>query len=118
MKKVTYLFTITLCVLSTHLFSQGKQDEIIAVWDAGETQVEIYKADEKYIGNPINSEGERIQQIELLNLEYQNGKWVGKIYSKRRNRTLDVECQVEGDKLLLEVNAGRFSRDIEWSRVN
>lgn len=53
MKNIIHLFTVTLCVISTHLFAQKKQDETIAVWDAGERKVEIYKADERYIGNPI-----------------------------------------------------------------
>ena len=118
MKNIILLFTITLCVISTHLFAQDKQDEIIAVWDTGEKKVEIYEVDKRYIGNPINPEGERNPEIEVLNLQYKEGKWVGKIYSQRRGRLLDVECQVEGDKLLLEVNARFISADLEWARVN
>ena len=117
MKNIIYLFTITLCVISTHLSAKDKEDEIIAVWDTGETKVEIYKVDERYIGNPINPEGERNAEIEVLNLKYKEGKWVGKIYSERRGRLLDVECQLEGDKLLLEVTARFISLDLEWTRV-
>ena len=118
MKTYSTLFATVLCVISTHLFAQDRQDEIIAIWETREARVEIYKADERYIGNPVNPAGERNQQIEVLNLEYREGKWVGKIYSKRTDRTLDVVCKVKGDKLLLEVNAGRMSRDLEWTRVN
>ncbi|TRX54883.1 hypothetical protein FNH22_19200 [Fulvivirga sp. M361] len=117
MRIINHLFAITLWVLSTHLFAQDKQDEIIAVWDTGERKVEIYKVDERYIGNPINSEGERNQEIEVLNLQYKEGKWVGKIYSKKRGRLLNVACQVEGDKLLLEVTARFISADLEWTRT-
>jgi hypothetical protein len=117
MKNFSHLFTITFCVISAHLFAQDKQDQIIATWQTREAHVEIYKVDERFIGNPINSEGERNQQIELLNLEYENGKWVGNIFSQKRNRSLDVVCEIEGDKLLLEVSAGRISRDLEWTRV-
>lgn len=115
--KNNLLITILLLVTSTHLFAQDKQDEIVAVWDAGEAKVEIYKVDEKYIGNPINSEGERNQQIEVLNLEYKNGKWIGKLYSKRRNRMLDVVCEVKQDKLHLEINTRLATRVLEWSQV-
>jgi hypothetical protein len=118
MKNISHLFTITFCVISAHLFAQDKQDQIIATWQTREAHVEIYKVDERFIGNPINSEGERNQQIELLNLEYENGKWIGKIYSKGRDRTWDVVCEIKGDKLLLAVDAGRMSRDLEWTRVN
>jgi hypothetical protein len=117
MRNIIYLFTITLCVISTHLFAQDKQNEIIAIWDTREAQVEIYKVDDRYIGNPINPEGERNSEIEILNLEYENGKWVGNIFSQKRNRSLDVVCEIEGDKLLLEVSAGRISRDLKWTRV-
>lgn len=118
---MNYFITIAFFVLSTNLFAQDKQDqqdEIVAVWiTADETKVEIYKEGNVYLGNPINSEGERNMEIEVLNLEYKEGKWVGKIYSKKRGRLLDVECQVESDKLLLEVTARFISADLEWSRA-
>lgn len=117
MRNIIHLITITLFVLSNNLFAQDKQDEIVAVWDTGETKVEIYKAGNTYLGNPINSDGKRNTEIEVLNLEYKEDKWVGKIYSKKRGRLLDVECLVEGDKLLLEVNARFITADLEWSQV-
>lgn len=118
MRIINFLFAITLCVISTKLFAQDKQDEIIAVWDTGEHKVEIYKVDESFIGNPINPEGERNQEFEILNLKYKKGEWVGVIYSKKRNKSLDVVCLVKEDKLLLEVKARYISRDLAWTRVN
>lgn len=117
MIKIISSTIITLCILSSISFAQDKQDDIVAVWDAGETKVEIYKVDEKYIGNPINTEGERNSEIEILNLEYKKGKWVGKIYSKRRNKLFDAECEVEGDVLFVKVDAGLRTRKFEWSKV-
>lgn len=117
MRIMSHLFTISLYVISIPLFAQDKQDEIIAVWETDESKVEIYKVDERYIGNPINSEGERNDEIEVLNLQYKEGKWVGKIYSKRRGRLLDVECELEEDKLLLEVTARFVSVGLEWTKA-
>lgn len=121
MRNMNHLITIAFFVLSINLFAQDKQDqqdEIVAVWiTADETKVEIYKEGTIYLGNPINSKGERNTEIEVLNMEYKEGKWVGKIYSKKRGRLLDVECQVEGEKLLLEVTARFISADLEWSRA-
>ncbi len=117
MKMISALFTINLCILSTHSFSQDKKDEIMAIWQTQEAQIEIYNVDDRYIGNPIDSAGKRNTQIEVLNLEYKNSKWVGKIYSKKRGRLLDVACQVAGDKLLLEVTARFVSADLEWTKV-
>nr|WP_308992710.1 hypothetical protein [Mariniflexile sp. KMM 9835]MDQ8212272.1 hypothetical protein [Mariniflexile sp. KMM 9835] len=103
--------------MSTHLFAQDKQEDIVAVWDAGEAKVEIYKKDERYIGNPINSEGNRNQQIEVLNLEYKEGKWIGKLYSRKGNRLLDVVCEVKEKKLHLEVSTRFATRILEWKQV-
>ena len=118
---MNHLITIAFFVLSTNFYAQDKkdpQDEIVAVWiTADETKVEIHKEGNVYLGNPINSEGVRNTKIEVLNLEYKEGKWVGKIYSKKRGKLLDVECQVEGDKLILEVTARFISADLEWSRA-
>ncbi|SDM32428.1 hypothetical protein [Kriegella aquimaris] len=118
---MNHLITISFFVLSINFFAQDKQDEqneIVAVWTtADETKVEIYKEGNIYLGNPINAEGERNTDIEVLNLKYQEGKWVGKIYSKKRERLLDVECQMEGDKLNLKVTARFISADLQWSRA-
>ncbi len=115
------LITIAFFVLSTNFFAQDKQDqqnEIVAVWiTADETKIEFYKEGNVYLGNPINSKGERNTKIEVLNLEYTNGKWVGKIYSKKRGKLLDVECLVEGDNLLLEVTTRFISTELEWNRA-
>ncbi|SNR39494.1 hypothetical protein SAMN04488009_1346 [Maribacter sedimenticola] len=118
---MNHLITISFFVLSINFFAQDKQDEqneIVAVWiTPDEIKVEIYKEGTRYIGSPINSEGERNTEIEVLNLEYKEGKWSGKIFSKKRERLLDVECQVEGDKLHLEVTARFISADLQWSRA-
>ena len=121
MRNMNHLITIVLFVLSTSLFAQDKQDqqdEIVAVWiTEDETKVEIHKEGDTYLGNPISPEGERNTEIEVLNLKYKEGKWVGKIYSKKRGRLLDVECQVEGDILHLEITARFISADRQWSRA-
>lgn len=117
MKIVITLLRIALCVVSAQLFAQDQGGQIIGTWESQEVQVEIYSVDDRYIGNPINPEGERNTEIEVLNLEYKNGEWVGEIYSKKRGRLLDVVCQVEGDKLLLEVTGRFVSADLEWAKV-
>lgn len=121
MRNRFHIITIAFIALSTNFFAQDKQDiqdEIVAVWiTADKTKIEIYKEGTIYLGNPINMEGERNTKIEVLNLEYKEGKWVGKIYSKKRGKLLDVECQVEGDNLFLEVTARFISADLAWSRA-
>jgi uncharacterized protein (DUF2147 family) len=118
MKNFSIFFALVLCTVSSQLFAQDKPDQIIGVWDTREAQIEIYRADGKYIGIPMDQNGERRPEREILNLEHDNGKWVGKIYSRERNRSLDVICEVEDNKLLLEVSAGLISRNLEWTRAN
>ncbi|WP_084370749.1 DUF2147 domain-containing protein [Reichenbachiella faecimaris] len=117
MKNFITLIGIAVCIMSFHPFDQGDQNKIIGIWDTRDVHIEIYKVDGRYIGNPINSGGERNTEIEVLNLEYKNGKWVGKIYSKKRERLLDVLCLVKGNKLLLEVTARFASADLEWTKI-
>lgn len=117
MGNTIHFITIILCILSTNVQAQGKKDQIIGVWDTGKANVEVHKEGNAYLGNPINSKGERNDQIEVLNLTYTDGKWVGKIYSKKRGRLLDVECQIKGETLLLEVSTRLRTVGLEWARV-
>lgn len=118
MGNTIHFITIILCILSANVQAQGKKDQIIGVWDTGEAKVEIHKEDNTYLGNPINSKGEQNDNVEVLHLTYTEGKWVGKIYSKKRGRLLDVECQVKGDTLLLEVSTRLRTVGLEWARVH
>ena len=97
--------------------AQNQQDDIVRLWDADKAQVEVYKSEDRYIGNPLDKEGQRVEQIEMLNLEFKDGKWVGKIYAKKRDRYFDVVGDVKGDKLHLTIDAGFKSKDVEWTRV-
>lgn len=117
MGNTIHLITIILCILSTNVQAQDKKDQIIGVWDTGEAKMEIHKEGNAYLGNPINSKGELNDQIEVLNLTYKDGKWVGKICSKKRGKLLDVECQVKGDTLILEVSTRLRIVGLEWARV-
>ncbi len=117
MRKIVMLLNLVLFLFSKQLFSQNRQDEIIATWQTQEAQVEIYQLNKQYIGNPINTRGERNTEIEILNLVYEKDKWIGKIYSRKRDKTFDVECEVKGDTLLLKVRAGFATRNLEWNKA-
>ncbi|MGD1844617.1 MAG: hypothetical protein ACFB10_04410 [Salibacteraceae bacterium] len=118
MKHIALLFTIALLTLSSTVLAQSAADKIVGTWDAGEGKVEIQKVDGRYIGYPIKSDGTKVTARELLNVVYQEGQWKGKIYSKKKAEYFDVVCELEGEKLLLEVSAGWLSKDLEWTRVN
>lgn len=117
--KTLSIFSIALfCAFSTQLFPADSSKDIVGVWDTKKDniKVEIYEKGSRFIGNPIDAEGDRKEDIEMLDLEYEGGKYVGKIFVKKRNRYFDVECEVKGDKLMLEVSAGMVTKDLEWTR--
>jgi uncharacterized protein (DUF2147 family) len=117
MKRISFLLLALVCLNAFHLLAQDKKDDIIGKWNTGENTVEIYYHDGRYIGNPLDNNGKLNEDIEILNLEYNQGRWTGKIYAVKRKRLLDTSCKVKGDTLYLEVKAGRSTRDMEWTRV-
>ena len=112
------LLLLTLALLSLVPAAAQKSDAILGTWDADKTKVEIFKSGDDFIGHPLNRKGVRMEKIELLNLSYADGKWIGKLYNKRKDKLFDVVCEVEGNQLLLEVDAGVATRTVEWSRVD
>lgn len=118
MKYLSKLLFLGLLLLLAEVSSaQSDQDAIVGTWDASERKVEIYKSGERFIGNPIGPDGTRMDKVEMLNLEYKDGKWVGKIYVEKRDRSFEVVCEVQDNKLLLNVDGGAISKKMEWTRI-
>lgn len=118
------------------------QDEILGTWipEEGNSKVEIYKKDGRYFGkvawlaqttdkkgrelrdrnNPDKTLRERpILGIDMLqNLEYQDGKWVGKLYAPKKGKTLDASVKLVGnDELELTISVYSFSKTQTWKRA-
>lgn len=117
MKYLVHILFLTALVLADKSLAQENPDAIIGHWDADNKTIEVYKSGDKFIGNPISPEGNRIEKIQVLNLTYADKKWVGKLYSKKKDRRFDVVCQVIDDKMLVKVNAGFVSKEVEWTRL-
>lgn len=117
MKNPTRLFSIALCIFSLSSFSQIATDKIVGTWDADKTKVQVYKAADKFIGNPLDKEGKKIESVKMLDLTYEDGKWIGVLYNKKKDKTFDVTCTVKGEKLILEVDAGFMTKEVQWTRV-
>ncbi|NJL12374.1 MAG: hypothetical protein HC913_04830 [Microscillaceae bacterium] len=118
MNHLSKLLFLGLLLLAEVSFAQNNQDAIVGTWDANERKVEIYKSGERFIGNPIGPDGKRMDKVEILNLEYKDGKWVGKLYAEKRDRLLEVVCEVKDNKLFLDVDGGVVSKKAEWTRIN
>jgi len=117
MKKLATLFALALLFIVSSSSAQENQDAIIGTWDADERTIEIHKSGDKFIGNPVGPKGKRIEKVEILNLGYKDDKWVGSLYAEKRDKTFDVVCEVLDNKLMLKVDAGFISREVEWTRI-
>ena len=127
-------------MLTMSSMAQG-QDEITGTWLTQEqnSKVEIYKNGTGYHGkivwleNPTNKKGDPVTDrnnpdknlknrpimgLDMLqDLQYQEGKWIGKIYSPKRGLTLDAELMVEGgNQLKVKVSRWGFTREQLWTR--
>jgi uncharacterized protein (DUF2147 family) len=53
----------------------------------------------------------------LKDLKKDGDKSTGKIYAPKRKQWYDVDITAEKNNLKLKVNAGLFSKSLEWKRV-
>ena len=119
MKTLAVLLALVFASSTPHLMPLDSSDDIVGVWATNleDVEVEVYEKDGHYIGNPLDEDGNRNEELTMLDLEYKKDRWVGKIFVKRRNKYFDVEAQLEGEKLMLTIEAGRRTRKVEWTRA-
>ena len=89
MLRVSSLILMIITVASADSFSQNNSDAIISVWDTDKGLVEIYQNNDSFIGNPIDANGNKNKQVEILKLVYSDSEWKGKIYNKKKNKVFD-----------------------------
>lgn len=96
-------------------------NDIIGVWDANKdnTLVKIYEVNNVYYGEILSSDNPTAKKgtIILKDLKFESGKWIGKFYSIKFNKTLDAEIEVEKDILKIKVSAGFISKKSEWEKT-
>ena len=119
MRTIITLAAIATLLSTTQLAAQTQADAIIALWDTGEVQVEVIKSEEgRYIGNPVKPDGTINTAINILDLEYADSQWSGKVYNRDKEKYFDVVCELSGDTLILKVTAGFIKRTVEWAKAN
>jgi uncharacterized protein (DUF2147 family) len=124
-------------------FQAQAQNSIEGIWltEEGSSKIEIYQKGERYFGkvvwmeqpmdrkgNPItdrnnpdsNLRNRQLMGIDMLqNLQYQSGKWYGKLYAPKRGITTDVVIVAkEVDKLQVNISYQGFTRQQIWTRAN
>ena len=107
-------------VLSLTGISVFAQSDISGTWNTGEqnTVINIEQDNGIYIGKIISSDNPEVKTGILLVKELRQTKntWKGKLYAPRRNEWYDADFVRKGDKLLIKISVGFFSKTIEWTR--
>jgi len=116
--KLSNLLFLGLMLAAMVSSAQSGEDAIVGNWNAKAMKVEVYKSGDRYIGNPLGPDGKRNEEVEILNLTYKDNQWVGQLFAVKRERLFDVVCEVEGEKIVLNIDAGVVSREVEWTRIN
>ncbi len=134
---------LTTCLaIGTFLVAFG-QEEIEGIWLAGEgkTKVEIFSANPGlytgkivWIDVPENKKGRiptdrknpnkalrsrPLMGLSLLeDLAFEDGKWVGTIYTPKHGRTLPAILTLNNnDELIIEVSVMGMTREKKWTRT-
>ena len=81
--------------------------------------VELYSKEGKLYGKLVESSNERapLGTDILRGLEYDDGRWVGKIYSIKKDREAKVTVIQKEDELLLTVKAGIKKKKMKWAEL-
>jgi len=133
-------FLVIGCLLLLSSFNDP-QEALVGTWltEDQKSKVEIYQKGDEYFGkivwlakgtdrkgnpvvdkkNPEKSLRKRpILGIEMIqNLQYRNGKWVGKLYAPKSGRTVDATIELVGqNNLKLVVSYYSFSKTQNWTR--
>ena len=101
-------------------FSTQAQSTLNGLWDTGEnkTTIEVSKKNNQWVGLVKASDTkEDIGMMLLKDLKKDGDKSTGKIYAPKRKKWYDVDITAEKNNLNLEVNAGVFSKSLEWKRI-
>lgn len=134
---------LLICCLSFITLPAICQEDIRGYWMAGEGKM-IVKIDGEengplsgeivWLEKSTNRKGEPITDrnnpdkslrkrpivgIDMLqNLNYENGQWVGKLYTPKKGRTVNAAVSL-ADSNMLDVAASfmGFSRDMQWYRT-
>lgn len=94
--------------------------DITGVWgmNKNNTKIEIYEEQGAYFGKIISSDDEKAKKGTLV-LRYfihKDDKWVGKIYSIKRDQLVDAEMVIEDNILKVSFDAGFMFRTLEWNK--
>ena len=101
-------------------FSIQAQSTLDGLWDTGEANTKINVSEKNSLWSGVVKASDikdDIGELILKDLKKDGDKSTGKIYAPKRKQWYDVDITVEKNNLNLKVNAGLFSKSLEWKRV-
>ncbi len=120
MKKLRNLFTLALITLVSFTINAQSEDKVAGEYHLGKqnTIIKIAQADGVYKGKIIASDNPKakIGKQMVKDLKEKEGKWMGKIYSPKREEWYDAEFVPNEKQLIVKLKVGFFSKTLEWKR--
>ena len=116
MKILAFMILITISSLSTIA-----QEPIEGIWNMGKdnTKIEIYPKDGTWFGQIISSDNPKakVGTDILINFKKKGASWEGQIYAVKKDKLVNAVIEPVDNKLLVEVTAGIFTKNMEWLKV-
>jgi len=116
MKKLIYLAVFLVASLS--VIAKESPLDIEGVWNTGNNNslVKIAINEGIMVGKLIKSDKAKAKlgTLILSDLKKQKRNWQATVYSIKRDKFFSAKVTRLGNKLLLNVDAGFFSKGIEW----
>ncbi len=114
MKSLTYLAVFLLTSFSVN--AKGTSLDIAGVWHTGNNNslVKIATNEGLMVGRLIKSDKAKVGTLILSELKQQKSYWLAKVYSIKRDQFFPAKVTRKDNKLLLKVDAGFFTKEIEW----
>ncbi len=110
---------IVLIIISS--LSAIAQEPIEGVWNMckDNTKIEIYPKDGVWFGEIISSDNHKakVGTDILLNFKKKGDSWEGQIYAVKKDKLVNAVIEPVDNKLLVEVTAGIFTKNMEWLKV-
>lgn len=120
-----FLFKIISIICLWYNGNTNTGDQIIGKWQNPDKdrQVEIFKKGTQYFGKIHwlkDSEEVKVKKgdIVMKNIEFEDGKWLGKIKVPAKENDFDMEITMPNkDQLNIKAKYGIMSRTKIWSRI-
>ena len=107
-------------LLSFNMSAQPSVEDLKGTWKGWDKLIKIYEDNNGLQGIYVDESGEQSQKERVLHdLVKKNNKWLGKSYSKKRNKSTKTEFTlISPGKLKVKLIIGLFSKSFIWKKID